>query len=483
VHVCLSPRSPCPRQNAGDGTSYGWTALHYAAHNGWPEGIAELVGRGARLDEPSAGGYLYGRQTPLIVAVKAQQGEAATALLRAGASPNATCQDGWSPLTYAAVNGDAAVTDNLLRAGADPNAFAKASQSALHQAVLKKWGSVVERLVPHCNEATLDDAFAAVVQEAKEESLTMLLRQRVPVGVLMRARAALFHRLSEAAAAQEALQHRISDALDANRGRPLTLEIAALQKEASEAAGLILQLSRMSAVLETSLSRSGGGGAVGGGRRAGGDGTPRLGRTPSTGGSGSSVSGFSGGGGGGGGGSKPGAEGGGSWSVGGLLAGAAAAAAVVGAAALIANAAEDCEGDVDMRDRGGVAAPVAAPAAPRPRRPSSGGARRAGGSGGMDAATVAPPVRPVAPAPAPPAAASPAAASPAAAPPAPADGSNGGGGGVSTECIICMTAPPNAAMVPCGHVTCLDCANTLKRRNGTCPVCRGTIASVLKLHL
>jgi len=38
-------------------------------------------------------------------------------------------------------------------------------------------------------------------------------------------------------------------------------------------------------------------------------------------------------------------------------------------------------------------------------------------------------------------------------------------------------------MVPCGHVTCLDCATTLKRRNGKCPVCRGDIASVLKLHL
>jgi len=51
------------------------------------------------------------------------------------------------------------------------------------------------------------------------------------------------------------------------------------------------------------------------------------------------------------------------------------------------------------------------------------------------------------------------------------------------ECQVCWDAEPNTAFVPCGHaVTCRECANTIVRTQGTCPMCRQRTNSVLRIY-
>lgn len=49
------------------------------------------------------------------------------------------------------------------------------------------------------------------------------------------------------------------------------------------------------------------------------------------------------------------------------------------------------------------------------------------------------------------------------------------------ECTVCMDAPQNAIMVPCGHnACCVNCANTLLRNKQPCVICRKPISQVIR---
>ena len=49
----------------------------------------------------------------------------------------------------------------------------------------------------------------------------------------------------------------------------------------------------------------------------------------------------------------------------------------------------------------------------------------------------------------------------------------------ASECVVCMDAPRNALLLPCGHVhTCMDCVSQFQRR--ACPVCRAPIQRVIR---
>ena len=50
------------------------------------------------------------------------------------------------------------------------------------------------------------------------------------------------------------------------------------------------------------------------------------------------------------------------------------------------------------------------------------------------------------------------------------------------ECQICLVRPINAAMFPCGHTSCLDCGERLKRDRRPCHMCRAIIRSVIRIH-
>ena len=49
-------------------------------------------------------------------------------------------------------------------------------------------------------------------------------------------------------------------------------------------------------------------------------------------------------------------------------------------------------------------------------------------------------------------------------------------------CAVCLDAPKDAALVPCGHRTCRSCAKTLRRRKLPCPSCRQPIDGTIKVY-
>ena len=119
--------------------------------------VTQLVGIGERgnLDEPGGGPegksgmeIANGGFTPLMFA--AQQGDAETAdlLLHAGANMNDTAADGNSVLVIASHSGHGKFAAFLLEKGADPDAIG-AGYSALHSAVLRADVELVKTLLAH----------------------------------------------------------------------------------------------------------------------------------------------------------------------------------------------------------------------------------------------------------------------------------------------------------------------------------------------
>jgi hypothetical protein len=55
----------------------------------------------------------------------------------------------------------------------------------------------------------------------------------------------------------------------------------------------------------------------------------------------------------------------------------------------------------------------------------------------------------------------------------------------STECVVCLTATRDTAIVPCLHMClCMECANILRSQpNSRCPICRAAVQSLLQIQL
>ena len=49
-------------------------------------------------------------------------------------------------------------------------------------------------------------------------------------------------------------------------------------------------------------------------------------------------------------------------------------------------------------------------------------------------------------------------------------------------CAVCLDAPKDAALVPCGHRTCRSCAKAPRRRKLPCPSCRQPIDGTIKVY-
>jgi ankyrin repeat protein len=119
------------------GRQGGFTALHYAAREGFSDATMLLLDAGMDVNAPSAGD----RSTPMLIAIINGHFDLAKALLARGADPNLASDDGAAPL-FATLNNEwalrtwypqptasqqqqtsyLALMEALLEAGADPNA-------------------------------------------------------------------------------------------------------------------------------------------------------------------------------------------------------------------------------------------------------------------------------------------------------------------------------------------------------------------------
>jgi ankyrin repeat protein len=129
------PRPPSDIEQIG--RQGGFTALHYAARDGYADAAALLLDAGVDVNLPSEGD----RSTPLVVAIVNGQYDLALTFLERGANPNLASDDGVAPL-FATLNNEWALRtwypqptagaqqrasymellESLLKAGADPNA-------------------------------------------------------------------------------------------------------------------------------------------------------------------------------------------------------------------------------------------------------------------------------------------------------------------------------------------------------------------------
>jgi ankyrin repeat protein len=129
------PRPPSDIEQIG--RQGGFTALHYAAREGFSAVALALVDAGVSVDAPTEGD----RSTPMVVAIINGQYDLALSLLARGANPNLANDDGVTPL-FATLNNEWALRtwypqptagaqqrasyldllEALLKTGADPNA-------------------------------------------------------------------------------------------------------------------------------------------------------------------------------------------------------------------------------------------------------------------------------------------------------------------------------------------------------------------------
>ena len=129
------PRSPSDIEQIG--TQGGFTALHYAAREGYQDVAKALLDCGLDVNAPTAGDG----STPMLIAIINGQYDLALTFLARGANPNLASDDGVAPL-FATLNNEWALRtwypqptaaaqqrashlqllEALLKAGADPNA-------------------------------------------------------------------------------------------------------------------------------------------------------------------------------------------------------------------------------------------------------------------------------------------------------------------------------------------------------------------------
>jgi len=52
------------------------------------------------------------------------------------------------------------------------------------------------------------------------------------------------------------------------------------------------------------------------------------------------------------------------------------------------------------------------------------------------------------------------------------------------QCIVCMDAPANCAIIPCGHLClCGACSSKLLTRDACCPICRAPRQQVVRIYV
>ena len=148
--------------------SRGWTALHWAAHNGALSCALALIENSASQPDVDAADLM--NQSPLHMACLQGHTAVAQLLLEAGAEVNAASAEmGTRPIHRASMGGNLEITQMLIRAGAEINCTDEAGFSPIHWAANGGHTIVVTALI----EAGADLFGKCLSSEPHNAALTM----------------------------------------------------------------------------------------------------------------------------------------------------------------------------------------------------------------------------------------------------------------------------------------------------------------------
>ncbi|XP_026668221.1 serine/threonine-protein phosphatase 6 regulatory ankyrin repeat subunit A isoform X2 [Ceratina calcarata] len=152
-------------------TNDNYTALHIAVENAKPAVVETLLGYGAEVHV--RGGKL--RETPLHIAARVPDGDrCALMLLKSGAGPNLTTDDGQTPVHVAARHGNLATLKLLLEDGGDPMFKSKNGETPLHLACRGCKADVVRHLIAFVKERKGSETATAYVNSVTNEGASAL---------------------------------------------------------------------------------------------------------------------------------------------------------------------------------------------------------------------------------------------------------------------------------------------------------------------
>ncbi|XP_015591539.1 serine/threonine-protein phosphatase 6 regulatory ankyrin repeat subunit A isoform X3 [Cephus cinctus] len=152
-------------------TNDNYTALHIAVESAKPAVVETLLGYGAEVHV--RGGKL--RETPLHIAARVPDGDrCALMLLKSGAGPNLTTDDGQTPVHVAASHGNLATLLLLLDDGGDPMFKSKNGETPLHLACRGCRADVVRHLIEFVKDKKGADVATSYVNSVTNEGASAL---------------------------------------------------------------------------------------------------------------------------------------------------------------------------------------------------------------------------------------------------------------------------------------------------------------------
>nr|XP_050865797.1 serine/threonine-protein phosphatase 6 regulatory ankyrin repeat subunit A-like isoform X1 [Vespula vulgaris] len=152
-------------------TNDNYTALHIAVESAKPAVVETLLGYGAEVHV--RGGKL--RETPLHIAARVPDGDrCALMLLKSGAGPNLTTDDGQTPVHVAASHGNLATLLLLLEDGGDPMFKSKNGETPLHLACRGCRADVVRHLIEFVKQNKGPEVATSYVNSVTNEGASAL---------------------------------------------------------------------------------------------------------------------------------------------------------------------------------------------------------------------------------------------------------------------------------------------------------------------
>ncbi|XP_055683322.1 serine/threonine-protein phosphatase 6 regulatory ankyrin repeat subunit A isoform X2 [Lutzomyia longipalpis] len=152
-------------------TNDNYTALHIAVESAKPAVVETLLGYGAEVHV--CGGRL--RETPLHIAARVKDGDrCALMLLKSGAAPNQTTDDGQTPVHVAAKHGNLGALMFLLEDGGDPLYKSLTGDTPLHLACRNCHPMIVQHLIENVKEKHGAETATNYINSVNEDGATAL---------------------------------------------------------------------------------------------------------------------------------------------------------------------------------------------------------------------------------------------------------------------------------------------------------------------